>query len=118
MSLFTLHADYDQNGVVSRSPAEYQLRKQFPGAVFLPNVDADGVAFPTQVRCGTLIPPDSVARNKLAKDNDLLPLMIRIEKGTVAADYSLALKIDPADEEKFRLYDATRPLPLARFFST
>jgi len=110
MPLFSLHADYDRNGVLNASPSEYSLRKQAPGAVVTPNLDADGVALPSTVSCGSPPRMDLTNATKPANDNDLIPVSVAVTAGTVPANYTVILKVSDADIQKIQLYDSTKHL--------
>lgn len=110
MPLFSLHADYDRNGVLNASPSEYSLRKQFPGAIVTPNLDVDTVALSTTVSCGSPPALDFTNTTKPGTDNDLIPISIIATSGTVISNYNVTLKITDADSQKVRLYDSTKHL--------
>ena len=42
MADYELHADYDRNGRLDASSGEYGHRLTMPGAILVPNMDADG----------------------------------------------------------------------------
>lgn len=108
MSLFSIHADYDRNGVLNTSPSEYGARQQLPGALITPNIDADGVSLPSTVACGSPPPLDLTQITKSAGDNDLIQILVRANAGTIAANFRVVLKVSAADSEKINLYDSSR----------
>lgn len=108
MSLFSLHADYDRNGVLNASPSEYDSRKHLPGAVITPNLDADGVSLSASVACGSPPQPDLSLTTKSARDNDLIGILVRANAGTVPANFRVVLKVSDADAQKINLYDGSR----------
>lgn len=108
MPLFSLNADYDRNGVLNASPSEYSSRRQSPGAVITPNLDSDGVSLPASVSCGSPPRLDLSNPNKSGNDNDLIPILVRAETGTVTANFTVKLKISDSDAQMVKLYDSTK----------
>lgn len=108
MPLYSLHADYDQNGVLNASTSEYQSRNYVPGALIMPNIDVDGTALPGTVTCGNTPTPDFFPPTKSGGDNDLLPVAIIANTGTVTSQHRVEFKLADADAANIRVYDSGR----------
>jgi hypothetical protein len=110
MSLYSLNADYDRNGVLNASRSEYSARTVKPGAIVVPNVDADGVRLPTSVRCGSAPTPDISMNPKSGNDNDLIGIAVIANPGTDTSQHKVELKFSDRDAQRLRIYDSARHL--------
>ena len=85
MSDYELHADYDRDGRLAASTSEYARRAAAPGAILVPNLDADRRRLPSEVAKGPRIVLDGEQPVALANDDELLPLRIVARKDSVPA---------------------------------
>lgn len=93
MSHFKLHSDYDRDGRVSHSPAEYRARASQPGAILVANLDADSRRLPSRVSPRIPVTLDHVRTRKSTADTDLLSFTVR--RITVPpSSHQYALQID------------------------
>lgn len=90
---FELYADYDRSGRLNASDDEYRLRAQRPGAVVVPNIDADGRALPRAVTAGRRITLDCDQPVKAGNDDENLPLRIHTRAATAPAGSTFFLRI-------------------------
>ena len=103
---YELHADYDRDGRLTLTTAEYSQRQTLPGVILLPNIDADGRALPKDASAGSAIKLDYEAPTKTGRDNDLLTLRVRVVKPSVAAGCRFYLKVIGGLANRVNLYDA------------
>lgn len=73
---YELHADYNRDGRLDATPAEYGRRATDPGAILVPNLDADGRRLPASVTPGTRVVLDG--RQPIAPATDDEQLLVRI----------------------------------------
>lgn len=85
MSDYELHADYDRNNRLDATPAEYARRASAPGAILVPNLDADRRRLPANVALGPRIILDHDQPVILANDDEALPLRIVVNSPTAPA---------------------------------
>jgi hypothetical protein len=119
---YELHADYDRDGRLTARPAEYRLRNQEPGAIVVPNLDADRRKLPARAAGGPRtrapqtqdpdkpLPPLPVTRDRdqpvrLAIDDELLPLIIRTVNASAATDSQFFLRVKGRARIHVELFD-------------
>src|SRR3972149_6634714 len=85
MADYELHADYNRNGRLDASEAEYALRGTAPGAIVVPNLDADARSLPSSVTLGSRITLDRDQPVGLANDDEALPLRIVVNNASAPA---------------------------------
>jgi hypothetical protein len=73
---YELHADFDRDGRLRATRAEHAQRATLPGAVLVPNLDADGRRLPASVTPGTRVTLDG--RQPIAPANDDEQLSLRV----------------------------------------
>jgi hypothetical protein len=110
MSLYSLHADFDRDGVLTASPSEYRARQTRPGTIVAPNLDADGVRLPATVSCGSRPTLDISMTTKSGNDNDLLPVAVIANPGSDPLQQRVVLRLSEEDAQKVKLYDRSRHL--------
>jgi hypothetical protein len=86
-----LHADYDRDGRLTGSPAERAARLDWPGAIVVANLDNDSRSLPRRPASGATPPADYDLATASARDDELVPLRIRIGPGALAAGERLRL---------------------------
>lgn len=112
MSDYELHADYNRNGRLDGSAAEYALRGTAPGAIVVPNLDADARRLPTSVTPGSRVTLDRDQPVVLANDDEALPLHIVVNNASAPAGSRFFLRIEGFARIRVRINDATgRILP-------
>jgi len=82
---YELHADYDRNGRLDASSGEYGHRLTMPGAILVPNMDADGRALPASVIPGSRVVIDGRQPVAPANDDEQLPLRVLVRNPSAAA---------------------------------
>jgi hypothetical protein len=119
---YELHADYDRDGRLTTRAAEYRLRNQKPGAIVVPNLDADRRRLPAQATGGPRtrapqtqdpdkpLPPLPVTRDRdqpvrLAIDDELLPLIVRTNKASAPLDSQFFLRVNGRAKIHVELFD-------------
>lgn len=73
---FELHADYDRDGRLTATAAEYSRRMTAPGARIFPNLDRDGRALPAKVESGNAVEPDWQRASGIAQDKEPVPIRV------------------------------------------
>ncbi|HEX9275951.1 MAG TPA: protein-arginine deiminase family protein [Casimicrobiaceae bacterium] len=73
---YELHADYDRDGRLAASATEYGRRAIAPGAIVVPDFDADRRRLPASVQIGPRIVLDGEQPVAPANDDEQLPLRI------------------------------------------
>lgn len=101
-----LHADYDRDGRLTGSDSEYAARAEPPGAIVGVNLDCDGRKLPDQPRAGDRVLLDSTRPTRLAQDDELLPIAVRIAQTPPFG--TLRLRIDADDAGSLELLDENR----------
>lgn len=86
-----LHADFDRTGRITRSARERGARQQWPGAIVVPNLDRDRRRLPGQATNGRSVPADFDDAVATRRDDELLPLEIRVAPGSLQAGEQLLL---------------------------
>lgn len=116
--MIRIHADYDHNGRLTRQSADYDQRGRLPGALVLPNIDADGRSLPgnaTAVPRLPLLDYEQTARS--AADNDLLEFQVELTTWPLAAGAQVRLSFSAQNGQHVRIFDARRhwvaPLPIS-----
>ncbi len=104
---YELHADFDRNGVLNASPGEYARRQERPGAIVVPNLDADGRSLPANVSTGTVVPLDWQQPTKTGNDNDLLRLRLRVMQPSAPANSQFYLRVVGWMQTRVQLYEQT-----------
>jgi hypothetical protein len=119
---YELHADYDRDGRLTTKAAEYRLRNQEPGAIVVPNLDADRRRLPARASGGPRtrapqtqdpekpLPPLPVTRDRdqpvrLAIDDELLPLTVRTNKASAPAGSQFFLRVKGRARIHVELFD-------------
>jgi protein-arginine deiminase (PAD) len=119
---YELHADYDRDGRLTARAGEYALRNREPGAIVVPNLDADRRRLPARVAGGprqrTLpgqdppkpLPPLPVTRDRdqpvrLAIDDELLPVIVRTIKASAPPDSRFFLRVVGRAKIHVELFD-------------
>ena len=82
---YELHADYDRDGRLTGSTSEYVRRAVPPGAILVPNLDADRRRLPAAVTTGPRIVLDGEQPVALGGDDELLRLRIVARRDSVPA---------------------------------
>jgi hypothetical protein len=110
-----LRADYDRDGRLSGSAAEYAARASGPGAIIGVNVDRDGRVLPAAARVGSAVVLDYARPTKDGHDTDPVPLGIIVSPRAITAFASLTLRISGENAAAVGLLDArSRVLTPAR----
>ena len=121
MGDYELHADYDRDGRLTARPGEYALRDREPGAIVVPNLDADRRRLPAAVATGPKapkpadenappLPPLPVTRDRdqpvrLAIDDELLPLVVRTVKASAPDGAQFFLRVRGFAKIHVELFD-------------
>ena len=112
MADYELHADYDRNGRLDASSAEYDRRLVVPGAIVVPNLDADGRALPANVVPGSRIMLDGRQPIAPATDDEQLTLRVLVRRASAAAGTRFFLRPVGFPHHRLRFNDAQgRMLP-------
>lgn len=106
MADYELHADYDRSGRLGATPAEYARRATPPGALLLPNVDADRRRLPDSVALGPRILLDRDQPVVLASDDEALPLRIVVHRDGAPAGSRFVLRPLGFARIRLRINDA------------
>lgn len=101
-----LHADYDRDGRLTGRESEYAARATPPGAILGVNLDRDGRALPETPRAGAPVALDHTRPTRPAQDDELLPILVRIEADLPFA--ALRLRIVADDAAAIGLLDEDR----------
>src|SRR5690348_333682 len=101
MADYELHADYDRNGRLDASSPEYGRRRVSPGAILVPNMDADGRALPADVTPGSRVMLDG--RQPIAPANDDEQLSLRVLVRNASATPGTRFFLRPTGFPKIRL---------------
>lgn len=101
MADYELHADYDRNGRLDASSPEYGRRVSSPGAILVPNMDADGRALPASVIPGSRVVLDGRQPIAPATDDEQLSLRVLVRNASAAAGTRFFLR--PIGFPKIRL---------------
>jgi len=112
MADYELHADYNRNGRLDISAAEYALRGTAPGAIVVPNLDADARRLPASVTLGSRVMLDRDQPVVLANDDEALPLRIVVNNASAPAGSRFFLRPEGFARIRVRINDAAgRILP-------
>lgn len=112
MADYELHADYNRNGRLDASAAEYALRGAAPGAIVAPNIDADARRLPASVTLGSRVTLDCDQPVVLANDDEALPLRIVVNRAGAPAGSRFFLRPEGFARIRVRINDAAgRILP-------
>ncbi len=112
MADYELHADYNRNGRLDASSAEYDRRLVMPGAIVVPNLDADGRALPANVVPGSRIMLDGRQPIAPATDDEQLTLQVLVRRASAAAGTRFFLRPVGFPHQRLRFNDAQgRMLP-------
>lgn len=109
---YELHADYNRNGRLDATAAEWALRASAPGAILVPNLDADGRRLPATVSVGSRVTLDRDQPVVLANDNEALRLRIVVHRESAPAGSRFFLRPQGFARIRLRVNDAAgRILP-------
>jgi hypothetical protein len=114
---YELHADYNRNGRLDATPAEYALRNTPPGAILVPNLDADARRLPSNVTLGSRVTLDRDQPVVLAGDDEALALRIVVNTAGAPAGSRFFLRPQGFSRIRLRINDAggrMLPVDLAR----
>ncbi len=106
MADYELHADYDRNGRLDASRPEYGRRMAAPGAILVPNMDADGRALPASVIPGSRVVVDGRQPIAPATDDEQLPLRILVRNASATAGTRFFLRPTGFPKIRLRFNDA------------
>ena len=98
---YELHADYNRDGRLDATPAEYGRRGTDPGAILVPNLDADGRRLPASVTPGNRVVLDG--RQPIAPATDDEQLLVRIVVRQASAPAGSRFFLRPIGFPKIRL---------------
>lgn len=101
---YHLDADYDNDGRVTGQSRERALRTSEPGAVLLPNVDADARSLPRTVEPGSPVALDSSATTLVRGDNE--PAELQVVQDQDAAPSQLYLSVATSDAARIAIHNA------------
>ncbi len=102
-----LHADFDRDGRITGSPVERSARLTRPGAVVVANLDRDQRVLPDSVGNGERPSPDYDLATAFSRDDEVVPLEIRVAPGALAAGDRLTVRCSGIMHTRVRLSDAT-----------
>lgn len=112
MADYELHADYDHTGRLDATPAEYARRASAPGAIVVPNLDADARRLPASVTLGSPVTLDRDQPVVLANDDEALPLRIVVNRASASPSSRFFLRPEGFARTRLRVNDAAgRMLP-------
>jgi hypothetical protein len=104
---YELHADYDNDGILSGSRTEYALRSTRPGAVVVPNLDIDSRQLPAGAV--TALGRQRLDANRLLSrrsDDEQRLLQIRVQNPSAPPGVVFLLRCDPRFAYRIHLRDA------------
>lgn len=101
-----LHADYDRDGRLTRSAAERAARLDRPGAVVVANLDRDQRSLPARVSSSGSPGPDYDLAVAFSRDDELLPLEVRVAPGALGAGERLVIRCSGVMHTRIRLSTA------------
>jgi len=119
---FEIHADYNRDGTLTTTSRDYQLRQRAPGAIILPNFDADGRRLPRAMSPGPDIQMDVERQTKASHDNDLTPILIKATSPAALQNADCFIRISGQRAEQIKVYDSrgnelrSRTIPAAASF--
>lgn len=112
MADYELHADYNRNGRLDATAAEWALRASAPGAIVVPNLDADGRRLPASVSLGARVTLDRDQPVVLANDDEALRLRIVVHRDSAPPGARFFLRPQGFARIRMRFSDAAgRMLP-------
>ena len=100
-----LRADYDHDGRLTRSQAEYDARAAAPGALVVANLDADRQRLPPVVTAGRPVTLDYQRPTKSGADDELVSLEVRVNNTAALTAGQLLLRVTGALAERTVIYD-------------
>ncbi len=100
-----LRADFDQDGRLSGSPAEYAARAAGHGAILGANVDRDGRRLADSARVGRPVQLDHTLPTKTGNDGDPIGLQAVVSAAAVARYISLTLRVSGDNADAIALID-------------
>lgn len=106
MADYELHADYDRNGRLDASRPEYGRRMLSPGAILVPNMDADGRALPADVTPGSRVVLDGRQPIAPATDDEQLSLRVLVRNASAAPGTRFFLRPTGFPKIRLRFNDA------------
>ena len=101
-----LHADFDRDGRLSENAAERASRLDWPGAIVVANLDADRRALPTRPTSGDTPQADYDIATAFSRDDELVPLRIRVSAGALAPGERLRIHCSGIMHTRVRLSTA------------
>jgi hypothetical protein len=112
MADYELHADYNHNGRLEATSAEYALRARSPGAILVPNLDADARRLPSSVALGSRITLDRDQPVLMANDDEALRLRVLVNNASAPVGSRFVLRPEGFARIRIRINDAAgRILP-------
>lgn len=100
-----LHADFDRDGRLTRSADERAARLIWPGAILVANLDRDQRVLPSRVSGGDTPEPDYSMATAFSRDDELLPLEIRVTPGALGTGERLRIRCSGIMHTRIRLSD-------------
>ena len=101
-----LHADFDRDGRLSENAFERASRLAWPGAIVVANLDADRRALPMRPTSGDTPQADYDIATAFSRDDELLPLRVRVATGALAAGERLRIHCSGVMHTRVRLSTA------------
>lgn len=98
-----LHADFDRDGRLSESALERSARLDWPGAIVVANLDADRRSLPARPASGDTPEADYDIATAYSRDDDQLPLRIRVAPGALGAGERLRIRCSGVMHTRVRL---------------
>ncbi len=106
MADYELHADYNRNGRLEGTAAEYALRVASPGAIVVPNLDVDSRRLPSSVTLGSRVTLDRDQPVVLANDDEAVPIRIVVNNASAPAGSRFFLRPTGFVSTRVRINDA------------
>jgi hypothetical protein len=103
-----IHADYDRDGRLTGSAAERAARLVWPGAIVVANLDRDQRVLPARPSSGGTPPPDYDIATAFSRDDELLPIRIRVASGALGAGERLRIRCSGIMHTRIRLSTSSR----------
>ncbi|MGN6216321.1 MAG: protein-arginine deiminase family protein [Solirubrobacterales bacterium] len=100
-----LRADFDRDGRLTGTAAEYAARATAPGAIVGPNLDRDGRSLPTTARVLRPLQLDFSLPTKQGSDNDPIALQIVVSAPAAAKFTTLRLLVEGENANAVDLVD-------------
>ncbi len=102
-----LHADFDRDGELTGNSRERTARQNWPGAIVVPNLDRDQRRLPATVSNSSIPRADYSLATAYSRDDELVPLQIRVTPGALGPDESLHIRCSGVMHTRIRLSDST-----------